>query len=94
MAYGRRDEDDDDEEEEVGVPPLAFTADTTSDALVRVMDGGSCRSGNSFDMYFSTFPFDVSSYDIGGDDVGCCAWTENDLRIVAVAVAVAVAVDG
>jgi hypothetical protein len=51
----------------------------TSDAIVRVIMGGSCRSGNSFDVNFSIiFVGGVSVSDCGGAATLCGACTAND----------------
>ncbi len=104
MTYGRRAAWEEVVDDDVRPSLDLATTDTTSDALVRVIEGGSCRSGNSFDVYFSILPprpapplDELASDDGGGDDDGgCSAPTEEDRRIIVVvaASAVAVVVDG
>jgi len=62
MAYRARDDDDDDGG---GWPVLPSLPEMTSDALVLVIDGGSWRSGNSFEVYGC---FGGGG---GGDEMGC-----------------------
>lgn len=87
MAHGLCEDDDDDDDE-----PLALAA-MTSEALVRVINGGSCRSGNSFEVYF-TPPFGFGGEDDDGSEGGtaadCCARTAKERGAVAVVVVVVV----
>ena len=89
---GDDDDDDDDDDDVDDDEPLALAA-MTSEALVRVINGGSCRSGNSFEVYF-TPPFGFGGEDDDGSEGGtaadCCARTAKERGAVAVVVVVVV----
>lgn len=72
MAYRARDDDDDGGG---GWPVLPSLPETTSDALVLVIDGGSWRSGNSFEVYgcfAGSSGGDFEGGSIGGAATRCC----------------------
>lgn len=82
MAYRARDDDDGG-----GWPILPSLSEATSDALVLVINGGSWRSGNSFEVY-GCFG-GGSGGDFEGGSIGwaatcccCCAWTANLRHVV------------